>query len=218
VSAADEPRRPGFASFLDAANAVSLLGLCAALAAALLATRGRIALAVVALSAAGLCDLLDGLVARRLPRDDLGRTFGGRLDSLVDACAFGLAPCLLFQAAGLRRPLEVALLGVFLCCAVWRLAYFDTLGIEEDAAGRRAYRGVPTTFTSLVVALAFLSGLAGAPALRAAAAATALGLAVGMVAPVRFPKPGTVGSAVLGVIGLALLAVWVALSRAPFPA
>ncbi len=53
---------------LDLANLVTLAGLAAAIACTLLAIRGHLALAAVALMVSGVCDLFDGFVARRLNR------------------------------------------------------------------------------------------------------------------------------------------------------
>ncbi|HZV00107.1 MAG TPA: CDP-alcohol phosphatidyltransferase family protein [Planctomycetota bacterium] len=171
--------------FLDRANAITLLGLAAGLAAALLASEARLALALVALVAAGICDIFDGLVARRLTRSDEEKRFGQRLDSAVDACSFGVAPVLVLHAAGARHPAELALLGLYAACAVWRLAYFDTTGLE----GGTHYVGLPTTFSALVIPLACAAGYAGADALRIAADACAFGLALLMVSPLRIRKP-----------------------------
>jgi CDP-diacylglycerol--serine O-phosphatidyltransferase len=190
--------------FFDRANAITLLGLVSGLAAALLATEGRLAHALVALIAAGLCDLFDGFVARRLARTEEGARFGRHLDSAVDACSFGVAPLFLFHAAGARHPLELALLALFACCAVWRLAYFDTVGLE----GGTHYTGLPTTFVALVVPLSFLAGFAGEHPLRIAADATAASLACLMVSPLRIRKPRGAAYAILLAVAVSLSAVY----------
>lgn len=197
--------------FLDRANAITLTGLVLGLAAALLATEGRLAHALVALVGAGLCDLFDGLVARRLARTDQARTFGRHLDSAVDAGSFGVVPVFLFHAAGARHPAELALLALFACCAVWRLAYFDTVGLE----GGTHYIGLPTTFVALVVPLAFLAGFHGTRSLRIAADASAGALACLMVSPVRIRKPRGVAYAILLALALTMSAVYLSV---PFPA
>lgn len=190
--------------FLDVANLISLLALLAAAACCGLALRGLPAYAVIALIGAGIGDLFDGLVARRLARTEEQQRFGARLDSLVDACAFGFAPCVWLFAAGLQSPLDLLLLGAFLCCAVWRLAYFDTVGLE-NAGGSRYYVGLPTTYVALILPLAFLLVLVSqqwfANGMRLAVAASALA----MVSPVRVRKPG--GGAYVGFVLLAVTVV-----------
>lgn len=193
--------------FLNVANALSLAGLGAALACALLAVSGRPALAIVALIGAGLCDLFDGLVARRLALTPEEQRFGAALDSAVDACSFGFAPAVLLHALGLRSLPEMALLGAFAACAVWRLAYFDTIGLAGEADARY-YTGLPTTFVALVLPLAALAGFSGRGPLRIAAVAAAAGLAIAMVSPVRIRKPGGKWYAILLGIAVVLVAVY----------
>lgn len=196
--------------FLDLPNAVTLLGLELGLAAALLAVGGRVAWAFAALVLAGVCDLLDGLVARRVAgRSEEARRFGARLDSLVDACSFGAAPALLLHAL-LPGPLGLALPAAYLAAAVWRLAYFDTVGLGGEGEARY-YTGLPTTFAALLLPLAGLAGLAGATPLRWALGATGAVHALLMVSPLRLRKPGGRWYAALCALALALVAGWSAI-------
>lgn len=216
--------------FLDLANLISVLGVCSALAGALLAVHGRLAFGAAALVGAGFCDVFDGFVARKLTRDEAGQTFGQRLDSLVDACAFGISPVFLLQAAGMQTLPEQALLLLFASCAVWRLAYFDTFGLidagegegEGEAGGKPKlafYRGLPTTFVSTAIPTALLVGLHSAAALRVAANVAAAGLAVAMVSPFPFPKPRGLAYPILSLLALTLLVLHTALGlRGGFPA
>lgn len=196
--------------FFDRANAVTLLGLAAAVSCVVLSARGLLPWAVVALICSGFCDGFDGMIARRLARTDEQKRFGAHLDTIVDACAFGLAPTALLHAAGLRSLPEVAVLVFFACCAAWRLAYFDTVGLADEGGGRRYFTGLPTTFTSIVVPGALLVGavVGGAGALRVAANVAGLGMGLAMVSPVRVPKPGGKVSAVIALLALALAVVW----------
>jgi CDP-diacylglycerol--serine O-phosphatidyltransferase len=174
--------------FVDLANLLSLTGLSAAMLCALLAADRKVRYAIIALCVAGLCDLFDGAVARRLPRSGEARKFGDALDLVVDGCSFGIAPAVLLHRVGLQSAPEVALLAVFVCCAVWRLAYFDTVGliVEDDV---RSYHGLPTTFVALVVPVACVAGFYGAHFLRIAAIVATGSLALAMVSPLRIPKP-----------------------------
>lgn len=199
-------------SFLDPANAITLLGLNAALLGALAAVGGRISLGAVGLVVAGVCDLLDGLVARRTTRSDSARRFGARLDSLADACSFGFAPAVLLHAAGMRSPQELLLLAFLLTAAVWRLAFFDVVGLEA-IAGARYYRGLPTTYVALVVPLALLSGLASSGAMRAVMAAVVPITSVAMLSALPVRKP--TGKAYPLFVALALAVVGTLLVLGP---
>ena len=202
--------------FFDVANALTLSGLAASLACALLSASGRAAYAVVALIAAGLCDFFDGAVARRLARTDEQRDFGGHLDSVVDACAFGLAPAVLLYSIGLRSIAELALLLALASAAVWRLAYFSTVGFDE-VGDRRHYVGLPTTFVALVLPLVLLFGFAGPEVLRVAGVVSAIVLSLAMVSPLRIPKPGGKWYAILFVLAVAVIGIYAAFAER-FPA
>ena len=204
--------------FLDLPNAVTLLGLWLGLAAALLAVGGRLAFAFAALVAAGVCDLLDGVVARRLGagRGEEARRFGARLDSLVDACSFGMAPALLLHAA-LPGPAGLVLPALLLGCAVWRLAYFDTVGLAAEGDARY-YTGLPTTWVALLLPLAGLAGLVSEAALRGSLLGVGALHTVLMVAPLRLRKPWGAWYPALLLLAAALLGTWVWLgTRSHFP-
>lgn len=198
--------------FFDGANAISLVALLAAATCCCLAIEQLPAYAVVALIVAGLCDLFDGLVARRLVRTEEQRVFGARLDSVVDACAFGFAPSLLLFAFGLNSPLDLSLLAMFLVAAVWRLAYFDTVGLETDG-GARYYIGLPTTYVALILPLVFLLLFAGPLWFENGMRVAVVMLAAAMVSPVRIRKPG--GIAYVGFLLLAIVVAGVLLGFGP---
>lgn len=177
--------------FFDLANLLTLIGLSAAVVCAVLAMKGFVAYAVVALMISGLCDLFDGLVARRLNRDELQREFGGHLDTVVDACSFGFAPVVLMHSAGMTSIPHTAVLVTFVCCTVWRLAYFETVGLTSDGS-TRYYSGLPTTYVALVLPLAFLPGFFDGDWLAISLTVAAVGLALAMVSSISIRKPGGV--------------------------
>lgn len=112
------------------------------------ASRGELGRAVLFIVCGGVCDMLDGRVARAT---NSGTEFGEQLDSLVDAISFGLAPAMITYFAVLT-PTEPGrdrwswILVFFFCmCAVLRLARFNItqagdkksyfLGLPSPAAG-----------------------------------------------------------------------------------
>ena len=173
----------------DAANGVTLVSLICALTCCGLAFDQRIAWALVALMACGLCDLFDGFVARRMNRSSLHRAFGAQLDSLVDACAFGMAPAMLLYATGLRHPLESVLLAGLPLCVVWRLAWYNTLPMTE-IDGRRYFAGLPSTYVALFLPLTYLVGLWQRDWLRPCLILAALLLMLAMISTRPIRKPG----------------------------
>lgn len=199
-------------SFLDPANALTILGANVALLGALAATGGRVSWGAIGLVVAGVCDLLDGLLARRASRNPAARRFGARLDSLCDACSFGFAPAVLLHAAGMRAPQEILLLAFLLTAALWRLAFFDVVGLEA-IAGARYYRGLPTTYVALLVPLALPSALAGRSAFRSVMAGVVLLTALAMLSALPVRKP--TGRAYPFFVALALAVVTALLLLGP---
>jgi CDP-diacylglycerol--serine O-phosphatidyltransferase len=198
--------------FFDLANAITLIALLSAAGCTLLAMNGLFAAAAVALIIAGLCDLFDGFVARRLNRTEEQQRFGGRLDSLVDACSFGLAPAVLLYTAGLKQPFDLPLLGIFLICAIWRLAYFDTVGLEIEGPVRY-FIGLPTTYVALVLPLVFLTALISTNAFLITMRIAVIVLAAALVSSFRVRKPG--GLAYVFFLLLAIAVASILIGSAP---
>lgn len=108
------------------------------------ASRGEFGRAVLFVVCGGVCDMLDGRVARAT---NSGSEFGEQLDSLVDAISFGLAPAMITYFAVLT-PAEPGrdrwswILVFFFCmCAVLRLARFN---VTQAGAKKSYFVGLPS--------------------------------------------------------------------------
>jgi len=200
--------------YLNIPNAITLLGSTFALAAVAVVARGQPHAAFALLLLSAVCDFLDGAVARGLPLSDEERTFGGHLDSISDACAFGVCPPVVLYLLGFHHPLELALQWALAAAAIWRLTYFETHGMEQTGA-KRAYVGLPVTAVSLVIPLVALASSADRGAMRVALGASAALLAPLMVSGVRIPKPRGVALVVILLLALGTAAahVWLAVGR-----
>ena len=109
-----------------------------------------------------LFDMLDGRLARMTRRTS---DFGGQLDSLCDAISFGVAPAILMlrtvtpilakiNTLGHDWHLERivwSVAGVYLACAVLRLARFNVEN-EPDEAAHMDFRGLPTPGAAAAIA------------------------------------------------------------------
>jgi len=153
---ATEPVTP--LRFLDPANLLTFTSLALAASSMWAAMAGQIHWAVIALIGSGFCDLFDGLVARRLKRDRQQQDFGGMLDSLVDACAFGMAPVVLLYASGFSSVYTLPLLLLLAISVVWRLALFSVVDMPERD-GRRYFHGLPCTYVALFLPLVYVLAL-----------------------------------------------------------
>ncbi len=116
----------------------------------------QIYLGSIFIGIAGICDLLDGFVARALK---IYSPIGKDLDSLADVVSFGVAPSVILYKflwdalMGEKNAMDVSMLGMapaFLvaCFAALRLARFN---VSTD--GNKGYfSGMPTPAVGLVVA------------------------------------------------------------------
>lgn len=132
---------------------LTYIGLAFAVAGIFLASReGFINYAWCCLMAAGVCDLFDGAVARKVKRTDEEKKFGVELDSLVDVVSFIALPIALFMASGMTHLWDIAIFALFAICGVARLAYFNT--VTADVNGPvKFYTGLPVTFSALIFPL-----------------------------------------------------------------
>jgi CDP-diacylglycerol--serine O-phosphatidyltransferase len=136
--ALEERRRRGIV-FLP--NAITTSAMFFGFFSIMMAVNGRFEYAAWAIVAAGICDLLDGRVARLTHSTS---AFGVEYDSLSDLIAFGFAPAMLsyFWALNAFGRLGWAVAFMYLACAAIRLAKFNTLTGEEES--RRYFRGIPS--------------------------------------------------------------------------
>lgn len=186
---------------------VTLLGLCLAVAVCGLALAGRLELALVCLVLAGLCDLFDGVVARRRPLDERARAFGVQLDSIVDMASFGVAPAVLGLSAGLSGPLGWGVAMVYACAAAQRLAHFNTAGLERTG-GAAFYTGLPVTYAALIFPIAFAARAPLGDAFPPCIGAAYLAVAAAFVARIPIRKPSGLAYAAFPGLALLLTGYW----------
>jgi CDP-diacylglycerol---serine O-phosphatidyltransferase len=112
--------------------------------------RGQFLWAAALLPVALIFDILDGRIARwRQKHSPLGR----ELDSLADVISFGVGPAALAFAAGMRTPLDRAVLIYFVACGVSRLARFNVTAVELADGGDKVkyFEGTPIPTSVLLV-------------------------------------------------------------------
>lgn len=111
------------------------------------ATRGDMLQASWFIILAAVLDMLDGRVARFTRT---GSTFGGELDSLVDAISFGVAPAfimytLYFADANWSWTLPFT----YVTAVVVRLARFN---VEQGGEAKTQFNGMPSTTAGMILA------------------------------------------------------------------
>lgn len=204
-------RRNPFLGILNWSVAITYAGVASAVLGMWLAVTARVEGALIALVIAGLCDLFDGPVARRVARDDDARRFGAEIDSLADMVSFIALPIVVSFGMGLHSIWWVPLFAAYALAGVIRLGYFNAVTRTDptdprDGAAVRYYRGVPVTYAALVLPVAALATLAvptgGRPWLFGAVLAV-MGLLFVLDVPVR--KPSGAAYAMFGAIAIALV-------------
>jgi CDP-diacylglycerol--serine O-phosphatidyltransferase len=131
-------------------NGATLASLFFGVFAIVAASRSEFDTAARCVVAAGICDALDGRIARAT---GTGSRFGSELDSLVDAISFGLAPALIMYFAVLNRNgWDWIFAFLFVACAVIRLARFN---VEQAGRAKKYFHGLPSPAAGMTLATYF---------------------------------------------------------------
>jgi len=135
---------------------LTYLGLSAAVVGICLSVSGiDLKYAMVCLIIAGVADLFDGTVARKVKRTDEEKSFGIQIDSLVDVVSFIALPVTLLTAAGMNKPYHAVLFAIFALCGIARLGYFNVVTADSDKAVKY-YTGLPVTYCALIFPMVYL--------------------------------------------------------------
>ena len=176
-------------------NILTYLSLLAGTMAIGMALAGRSGTAGALIAIAVIADTFDGRFARMFARSPAEREIGAHLDSLSDAIAFGIAPCICLAQTAPDGSAWVYLLWwgacfTFAACAITRLAFYNVSHNSTEG-----FIGLPVPVAALVASSVLLAGpssLTAAFAMVVAAAA--------MVVPLRLPRPTG--------YGLAMFVLW----------
>lgn len=167
---------------------------------------------VVCLLISGFCDAFDGTVAKtRKNRSREDKMFGERIDSLSDLIAFGVAPAMIGFGMRINRWYFIPVYGIFVLCALIRLAYFDVteeIRTDDENCGRRLfYEGLPVTNVAFALPIFYLVATMFPPCTVARNAVMLTGyLALSALFVIRFrmPKLGVKGL-IVAMLVLAIL-------------
>ena len=177
-------------------------GSLAAALAAMAVARGSGAPAAAGgwLALAVLLDTFDGRFARRFVRTRRQRRLGGELDSLVDVCAFGVAPVVVLESmsvpgSGLSAVVWWAGAFVYLGAVVTRLGFYNVEGDDTR------FVGLPTPVAALVWST-YLLWPSPSPSWLVPVLFSACGLA--MIAPLAIPRPRLLGLTVFSLWAVSL--------------
>ena len=141
---------------------LTYIGMAVALLGIHFSFRGEVIYAITCLMIAGVCDLIDGMVARRSKRNEMQKEFGIQLDSLVDVISFVALPVTIALTVGMNRWYMMLFLVIFGIGGVARLAFFNACCADGDGPVPH-YRGLPVTATAIILPFAYLLHLVLTP-------------------------------------------------------
>ena len=136
-------------------NVITLTGLSFGLSSIRFALEADFNLAIVCILFAGICDVLDGLLARHLQSES---DLGAQLDSLSDFLSFGIAPGLLVYMSIFNQDSGIGAFAclVFIIFSCLRLALFNVrleASKTTDGAPEHFFTGIPTPVGAVLILL-----------------------------------------------------------------
>lgn len=116
---------------------------------------GRFREAVLCMIISGICDGLDGKVARtKKDRSEDEKSFGVQLDSMCDMIAFCALPAVLCYMLSTKSVLSIIAVCYYGCCSVIRLSYYNMKEINRmamEVPSEKVYYGLPITSSAIIV-------------------------------------------------------------------
>lgn len=146
-----------FIGFYGASVLLTYLGLSFAITGMVIASLGKIPVAVMCLILAGICDMFDGTVARACKRSEEEKKFGIQIDSLVDTVSFGVFPIVLGICMGFTSRINILIYIAYALASVIRLAYFNVKTEEKSIYNKKKkervsyYYGLPVTSIAIIL-------------------------------------------------------------------
>jgi CDP-diacylglycerol--serine O-phosphatidyltransferase len=169
---------------------------------------GYVGYALVCLIWAGIMDLFDGFIARKLNLSEIENEFGAQIDSINDAVNFGAAPAMIALHSGFNTPVDYVILIAYCCAGAMRLGYFNVVGLRGGGPVQY-YTGLPITFSAMIFPLVYMlsfvtDGLLYTWIIRASYAVVAFFF----VLKVPIPKPKGIFYVIFPVLAVIVTAIW----------
>ncbi len=191
---------------------LTYIGMLAGFRGIAFAMEGQPRAALICLILAGLCDMFDGKIAATRKRSPQEKRFGVQIDSLSDLICFGVLPAVLVSRHAPGSLPDLCVCGLYLLCALIRLAWFNVDEEERqrtaDGRPRTVYLGLPVTTAALIFPAVYgLCGYFRWP-VRWVASGTMLAMGLAFLTPFRLKKPdviGKIGAMLCGAGALALV-------------
>ena len=144
-----------FIGIINAACLLTYLCIFLSLGAIILSYYDQLELALICLIYAGIGDLFDGFVARKLKLSDQDKAFGRHIDTIADTISFGVTPCIILLHSGFTAPVDYGIMGLYLLSACIRLAHFDVHNLKTKN-NVSYFTGLPVTYIALFLPVSFI--------------------------------------------------------------
>lgn len=127
---------------------ITYIGVCAiTLGSISIIKYDNLKISMICLIVAGICDLFDGMVARKCKRTEIEKQFGIELDSLADIVNFGVYPLIIIIKNMNRFSIILGIVCMtYIVSGINRLAWFN---INTDY---KEFHGIPITSVVLILA------------------------------------------------------------------
>ena len=160
------------------------------------AIQGDLRTAIICLMISGVCDMFDGKIASTMERTAREKRFGIQIDSLSDLICFGVLPAAITWRLSGGHSAGFYISGLYLLCALIRLAWFNVDEEERQAesdGAREVYLGLPVTMSALLLPAVLGIGRALGLPLGKLAAGLLLLMGAAFLTPFRLKKPALLG-------------------------
>lgn len=174
-------------------NIVTFIGITFAILGIYFCYLGKISLSIVMLVLSGICDAIDGPIARKI--NGSNSNYGALLDSLSDIVAFGVLPVSICIEMGGTAIIYIIVYTLFVICGITRLAYYNV-----NSSGEEYFVGCPITCSAMVIPLIYLITKNQIVFIVALAI-----LAISFVSNIKIKKPTIKMKILLSIIGIAIL-------------
>ncbi len=167
---------------------------------------GNIRYAMLCLVISGVCDLFDGMVARRCKRTEEEKLFGVEIDSLADMMNFVALPIAISCGMGLTNLHNLVIYIIYTLAAISRLAYFNIHTKQSDTEKPvKYYTGLPVTFAALIfTSFWLLSFVLKANIFEVIYSAIMFVMALLYLLKIKVPKPKGLAYVFLGLLTIVM--------------
>ena len=188
---------------------LTYIGMSIAILGMFLAVNEMINFSFICLVLCGICDLFDGMVARKFKRNEDEKAFGIELDSLVDVLSFIALPVTIFMSIGFNSPLHLIIYILYSIAGIARLGYFNVVTADGDGPVKY-YSGLPITYAALVFSLMYLTvNILGSDAFMIVYTLSMVAVTVLEVLKIKIAKPKGLAYLFFGILAIAVIALYI---------